>query len=103
MSERSAQSARSEFHGAAPRPSTTGCPLRPKGAKGDADTRARLFFAYFLLAKQKKVGAPPGAHPGPGKQTHPAAKNKKGTAPKDRPPTKTQLLLMPKKGTEKKS
>ncbi|HRW73791.1 MAG TPA: hypothetical protein P5093_15475, partial [Ottowia sp.] len=24
----------------------------------------RLFFAYFLLAKQKKVGAPPGAHPG---------------------------------------
>ncbi|HPK33613.1 MAG TPA: hypothetical protein PK510_14415, partial [Ottowia sp.] len=23
----------------------------------------RLFFAYFLLATQKKVGAPPGAHP----------------------------------------
>ncbi|WP_298428830.1 hypothetical protein, partial [Ottowia sp.] len=24
----------------------------------------RLFFAYFLLATQKKVGALPGAHPG---------------------------------------
>ncbi|AVS96499.1 hypothetical protein C8232_09725, partial [Paracidovorax avenae] len=62
MSERSAP-ARSEFRSRALPPSTTGCPLRPHGAKGDADTRARLFFAYFLLAKQKKVGAPPGAHP----------------------------------------
>ena len=32
-------------------------------AKGHGK-RGRLFFAYFLLAKQKKVGAPPGAHPG---------------------------------------
>ncbi|HRW74212.1 MAG TPA: hypothetical protein P5093_17610, partial [Ottowia sp.] len=24
----------------------------------------RLSFAYFSLAKQRKVGAPPGAHPG---------------------------------------
>jgi len=32
-------------------------------AKGHRQ-RGRLFFAYFLLAKQKKVGAPPGAHPG---------------------------------------
>ena len=26
--------------------------------------RGRLFFGYFLLARQKKVTAPPGAHPG---------------------------------------
>jgi len=28
--------------------------------------RGRLFFGDFLLAKQKKVTAPPGAHPGNG-------------------------------------
>jgi len=36
-------------------------------ARSEAEGRSqqgRLFFAYFLLAKQKKVGAPPGAHPG---------------------------------------
>ncbi len=32
-------------------------------AKGHGQ-QGRLFFAYFLLAKQKKVSAPPGAHPG---------------------------------------
>ena len=39
----------------------------PQGARSEAQghrQRGRLFFAYFLLAKQKKVGAPPGAHPG---------------------------------------
>ena len=32
-------------------------------AKGHGQ-RGRLFFGYFLLARQKKVTAPPGAHPG---------------------------------------
>ena len=39
----------------------------PQVARSEAQghrQRGRLFFAYFLLAKQKKVGAPPGAHPG---------------------------------------
>ena len=31
----------------------------------------RLFFAYFLLATQKKAGAPPGAHPGQRKNAAP--------------------------------
>jgi len=31
----------------------------------------RLFFAYFLLATQKKAGAPPGAHPGQRKKAAP--------------------------------
>ena len=38
-----------------------GLPLRT--AKG-SQTGGRLFFGDFLLAKQKKVTAPPGAHPG---------------------------------------
>ena len=37
------------------------CPVAQ--AKG-SQTWGRLFFAYFLLAKQKKVSAPPGAYPG---------------------------------------
>ena len=48
---------RSEFRSAAPCPSIAGCP------KGHGQ-RGRLFFAYFLLAKQKKVGRPPGRIPG---------------------------------------
>ncbi len=32
----------------------------------------RLFFAYFLLATQKKVGAPPGAYPGQPTHARPA-------------------------------
>jgi len=64
--ERSAP-ARSEFHGGPVCPSIAGCPVRPWGERGHAQ-QGRLFFAYFLLAKQKKVSAPPGAYPGPGKQ-----------------------------------
>ncbi len=37
--------------------------------------QGRPFFAYFLSAKRKKVSAPPGAHPGPGKQTSREIKN----------------------------
>jgi len=42
-------------------------PLRPSNAayrRSRATTSARLFFGDFLLAKQKKVTALPGAHPG---------------------------------------
>jgi hypothetical protein len=37
-------------------------------ALGQPAHRGRLFFREFLLAKQKKVTAPPGAHPGKGRQ-----------------------------------
>ncbi|WP_234385242.1 hypothetical protein, partial [Paracidovorax avenae] len=56
------------------------------------DTRARLFFAYFLLAKQKKVGAPPGAHPGPGKQ--PTSRKEK-RRPEGRPKETRSFFLYP--------
>ena len=36
----------------------------------------RLFFAYFLLATQKKVGAPPGAYPGPQAHAEPQKKQR---------------------------
>ncbi|WP_156404511.1 hypothetical protein [Curvibacter sp. PAE-UM] len=42
-------------------------PLRPSNAayrRSRATNPARLFFGDFLLAKQKKVTALPGAHPG---------------------------------------
>ena len=39
-------------------------------AKGHGQ-RGRLFFAYLLLATQKNVGAPPGAHPGQRKNAAP--------------------------------
>ena len=55
--ERRERSECSEFGSAAPRPSIAGCP-QGHGQWG------RLFFGYFLLAEQKKVTAPPGAHPG---------------------------------------
>ncbi|MBO9516166.1 MAG: hypothetical protein J7549_18780, partial [Variovorax sp.] len=38
----------------------------PQVARSEAEGRpqqGRLFFAYFLLAKQKKVGRPPGRDP----------------------------------------
>ncbi len=37
----------------------------PAAKRRDADSRGRLFFAYFLLAKQKKVSRPPGRDPAP--------------------------------------
>ena len=40
---------RSEFCGTTPGPSIAGCPQRSEGTQ----TGGRLFFAYFLLAKQK--------------------------------------------------
>ena len=42
-------------------------PRAPQVARSEAEGRSqwgRLFFGYFLLAEQKKVTAPPGAHPG---------------------------------------
>jgi hypothetical protein len=49
----------------------------PQVARSEAEGRrqwGRLFFAYFLLAKQKKVSPPPGGHPGSGKQTNKGAR-----------------------------
>ena len=61
LSERSAQRAVSSA--AHPASATTQvCPVAQ--AKG-SQTWGRLFFAYFLLAKQKKVSRPPGRTPGP--------------------------------------
>ena len=58
---RAARAAQSEFHGA-PR-SRTAAGLPPRSAWG-SQTGGRLFFAHFLLAKQKKVSRPPGRTPG---------------------------------------
>ncbi|MDP9992931.1 hypothetical protein J2W28_003129 [Variovorax boronicumulans] len=53
-------SERSEF-GETPRTaSTAGCPVAQRRGRRQ---RGRLFFAYFLLAKQKKVSRPPGRDP----------------------------------------
>ena len=48
-----------EFVDFPPRPSSAA-----KSALGRPADRGRLFFGTFLLAKQKKGTAPPGAHPG---------------------------------------
>jgi|GEM_PF-2286350 len=49
---------RSEFLRFPPVPSNAACP------RSGSTNPARLLFAYFLLAKQEKVSALPGAHPG---------------------------------------
>ncbi len=62
LSEQRERSERSEFCG---RPATRA----PQVARSEAEGHAqwgRLFFAYFLLAKQKKVSRPPGRIPGSG-------------------------------------
>ena len=43
-----------------PAPSTAGCPAAQRRGRRQ---QVRLFFAYFLLAKQKKVSRPPGRDP----------------------------------------
>ncbi len=58
--ERSAP-ARSEFRGAPRKRRDAGL---PRSEAQGSQTWGRLFFAYFLLATQKKAGSPPGAHPG---------------------------------------
>ena len=45
-------------------PGSAGCPKRSEGTR----TAGRLSFAYFSLAKQRKVSRPPGRKPGPGTQ-----------------------------------
>ena len=57
-----ARSCLSEVSSARPRETRA-----PQVARSEAEGRrqwGRLFFGYFLLARQKKVTAPPGAHPG---------------------------------------
>ncbi len=44
-----------------PAASTAGCPVAKRRGRRQW---GRLSFAYFSLARQRKVGAPPGAHPG---------------------------------------
>ena len=56
-----APQARSEFHGAPRKCSAAGCPCAPRGGRSQ---QGRLLFGDFLLAKQEKVTAPPGAYPG---------------------------------------
>ena len=56
-----APQARSEFCGAPRNRPAAGLPLRK--AKG-SQTGGRLLFGDFLLARQEKVTAPPGALPG---------------------------------------
>ena len=51
----------SEFHGAPRNRPDAGL---PRSEAQGSQTGGRLFFGDFLLAKQKKVTAPPGAHPG---------------------------------------
>jgi hypothetical protein len=67
---------RSEFCETPRNASTAGCPVAQRRGRRQ---RGRLFFAYFLLAKQKKVSPPPGGHPGPGKQ--PLRQFQKGARP----------------------
>ena len=55
-----APQARSEFCGGTPTASIAGCPGAQRRGHGKW---GRLFFAYFLLAKQKKAGRPPGRDP----------------------------------------
>ena len=59
LSERSAP-ARSEFHGAPRKRPAAGLPR--SNAKG-SQTEGRLSFAYFSLARQRKVSRPPGRDP----------------------------------------
>ena len=68
--ERSA-SARSEFRGARRNRPAAGL---PRSAAQGSQTWDRLFFGDFLLAKQKKVTAPPGALPGSRPEHRHAAK-----------------------------
>ncbi len=51
----------SEFHGAPRKRTAAGL---PRSAAQGSQTGGRLFFAHFLLAKQKKVSRPPGRNPG---------------------------------------
>ena len=51
----------SEFHGAPRNRPAAGL---PRSAAQGSQTGGRLFFAYFLLAKQKKVSRLPGRQPG---------------------------------------
>ena len=56
-----APQARSELRGAPRKRPDAGL---PRSEAQGSQTEGRLFFGDFLLAKQKKVTAPPGAHPG---------------------------------------
>jgi hypothetical protein len=56
--------------------SAAGCPVAKRRGRRQW---GRLFFAYFLLAKQKKVSPLPGGFPGLGKQA--LSKRQKGARP----------------------
>jgi hypothetical protein len=64
-------------------PSLRQTPPKPSSARYPAGARstARLFFGYFLLAKQKKVARPPGRNPGnPENPLHPSQPHTKNPA-----------------------
>ncbi len=87
LSERSGQRAVSS---AAP-PQDRASQVARSAAEGHGKW-GRLFFAYFLLAKQKKVGAPPGAHPGQ-QRFHPQPKNQSKTSLQPSPINHHQLPI----------
>jgi len=64
---------RSEFARTPPAASTAGCPVAKRRGRRQW---GRLSFAYFSLAKQRKVGRPPGRNPGPRTQTNNKAKTR---------------------------
>ena len=68
MFERRERSEQSEFRSAAPRPSIAGCPQRSGGTR---PAGSPFSLVTFFLARQKKVTAPPGAHPGQQRPQHP--------------------------------
>ena len=68
----------SEFHGAPRNRHAAGLPRRT--AKG-SQTGGRLLFGDFLLARQEKVTAPPGALPGSRPQPRHVAQNRERTCP----------------------
>ena len=76
LSERSAP-ARSEFRGAPRNRPDAGL---PRSAAQGSQTGGRLLFGDFLLARQEKVTAPPGAHPGSRPQTRHTAQISERTA-----------------------
>jgi hypothetical protein len=67
---RTERAARSEFRGAPPGRASQVAPAPWRRGRAQ---QGRLLFGDFLLAKQEKVTAPPGAHPGPRPQHKHAA------------------------------
>ena len=84
---------RSEFLRLPPVPSNAACPER----SGGSTNPARLLFGDFLLAKQEKVTALPGAHPGKATTAspQPAKENQASLqSPKPRKPRRNKNMAI---------